>query len=108
MAPERCYSCGECLSVCPVGALTEAVSPVRGRVWQIERKQTTCGQCGVGCQMEISTYDNRPINVKSDGVTELTPNYGSLCVRGRFFYDYIVSEERLTQPKVKKGMNGSP
>lgn len=103
VAPERCYSCGECLSVCPVGALTEAVSPVRGRVWQIERKQTTCGQCGVGCQMEISTYDNRPINVKSDGVAELAPNYGSLCVRGRFFYDYVVSERRLTQPKAKKG-----
>jgi len=103
VAPERCFSCGECLSVCPVGALTEAVSPVRGRVWQIERKQTTCGQCGVGCQMEVSTYENRPINVKTDGVTELSPNYGSLCVRGRFFYDYVASEERIAQPKIKKG-----
>ena len=103
VAPERCYSCGECLSVCPVGALTEAVNPFRGRVWQIERKQTTCGQCGVGCQVEVSTYENKPINIKTDGVTEEGPNYGSLCVRGRFFYDYVVSEERLVQPRIKKG-----
>ena len=102
VAPERCYSCGECLSVCPVGALTEAVNPLRGRVWQIERKQTTCGQCGVGCQMEVSTYENKPVNIKTDDVTEEGPNYGSLCVRGRFFYDYVSSEERLTEPKIKK------
>ncbi len=102
VAPERCYSCGECLSVCPVGALTEAVNPLRGRVWQIERKQTTCGQCGVGCQMEVSAYENKPVNIKTDDVTEEGPNYGSLCVRGRFFYDYVSSEERLTEPKIKK------
>ncbi|RTZ90142.1 MAG: hypothetical protein DSY91_06750, partial [Deltaproteobacteria bacterium] len=103
VAPERCYSCGECLSVCPVGALTEAVNPFRGRVWQIERQQTTCGQCGVGCQLQVSTYENHPINIKTDGVTEFGPNYGSLCARGRFFYDYVASEERLSQPKIKKG-----
>ncbi len=103
VAPEMCNSCGECLSVCPVGALTEAVSPVRGRVWQIERTRTTCGQCGVGCQMEISTYENLPINVKTDDVVEEPPNLGTLCVRGRFFYDYPISKERLTQPKIRKG-----
>ncbi len=102
-SPENCLSCGECLSVCPVGALTEALSPVRGRVWQIERTQTTCGQCGVGCQMEVSTYEDRPINVKTDDVTDDAPNFGSLCARGRFFYDYMIHESRVTQPRVRKG-----
>jgi len=103
VAPERCLSCGECLSVCPVGALTEAVNPFRGRVWQVERKQTTCGQCSVGCQMEVSTYENRPINIKTDAVADQSPNFGSLCVRGRFMYDYVIHEDRLTQPKIRKG-----
>ena len=103
VAPERCSSCGECLSVCPVGALTEAVNPLRGRVWQVERTQTTCGQCGVGCQLEISAYENKPINVKTDGVVGQEPNFGSLCVRGRFFYDYVSHEDRVVKPKVKKG-----
>ncbi len=102
VAPERCYSCGECLSVCPVGALTEAVNPLRGRLWQIERKPTTCGQCGVGCQLEVSVFENQPVNIKTDDVAGEGPNYGSLCARGRFFYDYVGSEERLAGPKVKK------
>ena len=52
MAPtnaKNCISCGECLSVCPVGALTENLSPVKARLWQVERHLTTCPHCGFGC-----------------------------------------------------------
>jgi len=92
-----CISCGECLSVCPVGALTEKLSPVKARTWQSERIETTCPHCGFGCQLTLNVLDGKII---TKVVTEknLVPNHDSLCVRGRFGYDFVNSEERLREP----------
>jgi formate dehydrogenase alpha subunit len=98
--PDDCISCGECLHVCPVGALTENLNPVKGRVWQVRRVQTTCGFCGCGCQLDLNVlHDKRIIKVTSrDGVGV---NDGSLCVRGRFGYDYIHHSDRLAHPLIR-------
>jgi predicted molibdopterin-dependent oxidoreductase YjgC len=94
---DDCISCGECLSVCPVGALTETLSPVKSRTWQSERIDTTCPHCGFGCQLTLNVLDGKTI---TKVVTEknILPNNGSLCVRGRFGYDFVNTEERITEP----------
>jgi len=102
--PESCISCGECLSVCPVGALTESLSPIKGRKWQAERVPTTCTFCGCGCQLELNTVGERVI-VKVTTDDEAGSNRGSLCVKGRFGYDYVYHQERLTKPLIRR--NGS-
>ncbi len=96
-----CVFCGECLQACPVGALVYE-TPVRHDRFVDSRKvRTTCSFCGVGCQMDVTVQDNRI--VKIDGADpDLPPNNGSLCVKGRFGFDFVASEERLTTPLVRK------
>ncbi len=98
--PDRCISCGECLAVCPVGALTENISPTKGRIWEIKRVPTVCGYCGVGCSLELNVFENKIIKVTTNEYAG--PNKGSLCVKGRFGYDFVNSPERLTKPLVRK------
>jgi formate dehydrogenase alpha subunit len=85
-----------------VGALTENLSPIKGRIWQLGRVQTTCTFCGCGCQLELNTLqDRKVVKVTTKGDTGV--NQGSLCVKGRFGYDFIHHRDRLERPLVKKG-----
>ncbi|NWF93627.1 MAG: molybdopterin-dependent oxidoreductase [Syntrophaceae bacterium] len=98
---ENCISCGECLHICPVGALTENLSPIKGRRWQLDRVQTTCTFCGCGCQLELNSLADRKV-VKVTTKGEAGVNQGSLCVKGRFGYDFVNHPERLQRPLVKR------
>ena len=68
---------------------------------RLDRKvQTTCPYCGVGCQLELLVQDDKI--VRSNGVESVLPNDGRLCVKGRFGYDFVHHNERLTTPLIKK------
>lgn len=98
---DDCISCGECLSVCPVGALTETLSPTKSRIWQSERIDTTCPHCGFGCQLSLNVLEGKTITkVVTD--KNLSPNDDSLCVRGRFGYDFVNNEARIKEPYLNK------
>jgi formate dehydrogenase alpha subunit len=109
-----CDGCGECVQICPVGAITP--KQIYGTLKRIRQKDirkstvTTCPYCGVGCQLEIATrrcysecydgaYRENIIQVKgADGV----PNYGKTCVKGRFGLDFVTRPERLKKPLIRK------
>lgn len=95
-----CVFCGECIQACPTGALVPKDARFRPRTWETEKVKTTCSYCGVGCQMYLHVKDNQVHRVT--GVEDTPPNYGSLCVKGRFGFEFINSPERLTQPLIKK------
>lgn len=97
---DKCVSCGECMQLCPVGALTENVSRMKRRVFTVKKVPTTCTYCGCGCQMELNVLDNQVVAVT--GVNDAGVNQASLCVKGRFGYEFISSDQRLTKPLIKK------
>jgi len=99
-ADSDCVFCGECVQACPVGALVEKDARYRYRPWQNRKVRTTCGYCGVGCQLDLHVDDNRVMKVT--GAEETAPNYGSLCVKGRFGYHFIGSPDRLKRPLIKE------
>lgn len=94
-----CVFCGECVQACPVGALVEKDARYQVRPWETRKVRTTCSYCGVGCQLYLHVKDNQVAKVT--GVEDIGPNYGSLCVKGRFGYDFINSPDRLTAPLIK-------
>jgi len=100
MGKSSCVVCGECVQLCPTGALTEKKAVGKGRAWEMKTVKTTCGYCGVGCQLELHVKGNQIIKVT--GAEDTAPNYGSLCVKGRFGYDFVHSPERLKSPLIKK------
>jgi formate dehydrogenase major subunit len=98
-----CVFCGQCVQACPVGALVEKKAKGLGRAWELKKVRTTCTYCGVGCQLWLHVKDGRIVKVS--GVEEARPNLGRLCVKGRYGYDFICSQERLTTPLIRH--NGS-
>lgn len=97
-----CVFCGQCVAICPTGALTYRPAKGQGRDYELEKVQTTCPYCGVGCQLELHVKNNRVIKVGSVFEAGIPNSSGELCVKGRFGYDYINHEDRLTSPLIKR------
>jgi formate dehydrogenase alpha subunit len=96
-----CEFCGQCIDICPVGALGSKPYRFRSRVWFMDEHKIVCPYCGCGCTTNISIREGRIIRVR--GKEEVGINDGDLCSRGRFGFDYIYSEDRLTSPLIKRG-----
>ncbi len=103
-----CELCGGCVAVCPTGAMTEKMPlvtlarPER----ELTKVRSTCNYCGVGCQLDLNVdpkgNDGRGKIVKVTSPPAGTPpNDGNLCVKGRFAYDFVDHEDRLTTPLIK-------
>ncbi|MCE9526935.1 MAG: formate dehydrogenase subunit alpha [Planctomycetales bacterium] len=98
MLDARCESCGACVEVCPTGALDDRMSYGLGRPDKVVT--TTCTYCGVGCQFDLNVKDNKIMRVTSN--PESPVNGISLCVKGRYGYDFVHHPDRLSRPKVRR------
>jgi len=96
-----CEFCGQCVSMCPVGAILPRPFKFKARPWQLKEVDSVCGYCGNGCTVTFGVLNNKVETIRFNDKNGV--NDGNLCVRGRFGYSFINSGDRLTKPLVKKG-----
>jgi formate dehydrogenase alpha subunit len=94
-----CVSCGQCIDVCPTGALVN-MQLKSAREWEIKRVRTTCPLCGTGCNFDLNVKNGKVIGVTT--ADDAIVNGHALCVKGRFHADLIHSPDRLTTPLVRR------
>jgi predicted molibdopterin-dependent oxidoreductase YjgC len=97
-----CTFCGSCVDACPVNALLESDRLRKGREWEYEKIKSVCLLCGNGCDITVSTKDGRIQKINAGGRAGSAENY--ICSYGRFGFDCIEAETRLTSPM--KRVNG--
>jgi NADH-quinone oxidoreductase subunit G len=91
---------GNVTELCPVGALTSKTYRFKSRPWDLNRTQTTCTQCAVGCQQFADVRHGtllRTMLVEDDPISD-----GWLCDRGRYNVGFYESPDRITQPLYRK------
>ncbi len=95
----NCIRCGQCVSSCPVGALTEKAPLVQAGPFDETVTDSICSFCGEGCTLELRTSGQKFVRATSS--TEKGINHGNLCELGRFCNTYLNDAERLTTAKIK-------
>ncbi len=89
-----CTFCGECIAVCPVGALVSSDFKYSANAWELSRVPATCAHCSAGCPLEYETK-HKGINGE-DSIYRVKNNFefASLCGAGRFGFDFDNSVSR--------------
>ena len=87
-----CVYCGNCIGVCPTGALMFRSEHELREAGEWDESQQTvtdtiCPYCGVGCELEVHVQDNEIVKVTSPWDNDVTS--GHLCIKGRFGFAFV-------------------
>ena len=96
----ECEECGMCIDICPVGALTSGTYRYKTRPWELTYTGTICNHCGDGCKTTLAIRNN--VIIRANNRDHSGPNGEFLCVKGRFGWDFVNHDQRLTAPLVRK------
>jgi NADP-reducing hydrogenase subunit HndD len=97
LGDSACVYCGNCIGVCPTGALMFKTEHDRraAQTWDETRQthgQTICSYCGVGCNLDVTVQDGEIVKVMSPAESSVT--HGHLCIKGRFGWKYVESKNK--------------
>ncbi|MBF0555834.1 MAG: molybdopterin-dependent oxidoreductase, partial [Nitrospirae bacterium] len=94
-----CEFCGQCVDICPVGALGDRPFHCCS-AWFLESSDNICPYCSVGCTITLDTREGRIVRTRGDSTKGV--NKGDLCVKGRYGMDFIYADNRLKYPLVRR------
>jgi len=101
----NCSDCGECIAVCPVGALVSRDFQCTTNAWDLKKIPATCAHCSSGCQIY---YETKPTSIsdRREKIYRVTNewNFVSLCGAGRFGYDFENRVEKKDKEAFKKAV----
>ncbi len=95
-----CISCGQCIAVCPTGALQEKLCIPKSVPVETASTKKICAFCSLGCQMDLQTRGDLIVRTLPD--KNSTVDQGLLCVKGRFGFSFLHDQHKPLQPMVRK------
>ncbi|MDO4485316.1 MAG: FAD-dependent oxidoreductase [Bacillota bacterium] len=99
LAESGCVSCGQCVSVCPTGALQERTTMIKETPVDTYVTETTCSYCSVGCSLLLESYGDMLIKANPD--KEGIVNAGLVCGKGKWGFDCSMLEDKLEEPLIR-------
>lgn len=103
--PLDCEFCGQCITVCPTGALMDMTSEARGLAAMFTETYSTCNYCSWGCTVKLETKKGEVIRIEADENYNIGINEGNLCAKGRFGHGIIHNDQRIENPLMNVGGN---
>lgn len=99
-----CVGCGACVHTCPTGALEDRA--LLSMAVPTEWTKTTCSYCGTGCEMNVGTAEGRIVSIRP--AMDAPVSRGHLCVKGRYAFDFVYADDRVTGPLIRENGQWKP